>query len=184
MSNFTASKCSVYLYNFFSWKYIWIDSSEWLFIYWLCIRFLTRLYRSEEWAGRKKKDCLFCVIKSSNSYQSITQRVYGVECHFQQYFSYIVAVSFIGGGNRIIRSKPPTCRKSLTIVSQKLYRIFVYILMIGMSHYRNIQDFFSALLLTKCTYFVYWSTAPTFSPFKIGWLLGIFNPFKMVFCTS
>ena len=25
---------------------------------------------------------------------------YGGECHFQQYFSYIVAVSFIGGGNR------------------------------------------------------------------------------------
>ena len=28
--------------------------------------------------------------------------VYGVECLFQQYFSYIVAVSFIGGGNRSI----------------------------------------------------------------------------------
>jgi len=24
---------------------------------------------------------------------------YGAECHFQQYFSYIVAVNFIGGGN-------------------------------------------------------------------------------------
>jgi len=24
----------------------------------------------------------------------------GVECHFQQYFSYFVAVSFIGEGNR------------------------------------------------------------------------------------
>jgi hypothetical protein len=31
--------------------------------------------------------------------------------HFQQYFSYIVAVSFIGGGTR---RKPLTCRKSLT----------------------------------------------------------------------
>ena len=30
----------------------------------------------------------------------------------QQYFSYIVAVSFIGGGNR---RKTPTCRKSLAI---------------------------------------------------------------------
>jgi hypothetical protein len=29
-------------------------------------------------------------------------------------FSYIVAVSFIGGGNRSIQRKPPTCRKSLT----------------------------------------------------------------------
>jgi len=31
--------------------------------------------------------------------------VYGVECHFQQYFSYIVAVSFIGEGNRSTRRK-------------------------------------------------------------------------------
>ena len=35
--------------------------------------------------------------------------VYGVKCHFQQYFSYIVAVSFIGGGNRRTERKPPTC---------------------------------------------------------------------------
>jgi hypothetical protein len=33
---------------------------------------------------------------------------------FQQYFSYIVAVSFIGGGNPSIRRKQLTCRKSLT----------------------------------------------------------------------
>ena len=31
----------------------------------------------------------------------------------QQYFSYIVAVSFIGGWNRSIEKKPPTCLKSL-----------------------------------------------------------------------
>ena len=31
--------------------------------------------------------------------------------HFQQYFSYIVAVSFIGGGNRSTRRKQPTCHK-------------------------------------------------------------------------
>jgi hypothetical protein len=37
------------------------------------------------------------------------------ECsHFHQYFSYIVAVSFIVGRNRRTRRKPPTCRKSLT----------------------------------------------------------------------
>ena len=32
----------------------------------------------------------------------------------QQYFSYIVAISFVGGGNQSIRRKPPTCHKSLT----------------------------------------------------------------------
>ena len=40
--------------------------------------------------------------------------VYGVSCHFHQYFSYIVAVSFIGVGNQSTRRNPPTCRKSLT----------------------------------------------------------------------
>jgi len=38
---------------------------------------------------------------------------YGVQRHFQQYFSYIVTVSFIGGWNRSTRRKPPTCHKSL-----------------------------------------------------------------------
>jgi len=32
----------------------------------------------------------------------------------QQYFSYIVAVSFIDGGNWSTRRKPLTCHKSLT----------------------------------------------------------------------
>jgi hypothetical protein len=39
---------------------------------------------------------------------------YGVSRHSQQYFSYIVVVSFIVGGDRSTRRKPPTCRKSLT----------------------------------------------------------------------
>ena len=39
---------------------------------------------------------------------------YGVYRHFQQYFSYIVAVSFIGGGNQSTQRKPPTCRMSPT----------------------------------------------------------------------
>ena len=34
--------------------------------------------------------------------------------HFQQYFSYIVAVRFIGGGNQSTLRKPQTFRKSLT----------------------------------------------------------------------
>ena len=33
---------------------------------------------------------------------------------FNNYFSYIVAVSFIGGGNQSTWRKTPTCRKSLT----------------------------------------------------------------------
>jgi len=34
--------------------------------------------------------------------------------YFQQYFSYIVAVNFIGGGNWSTQRKPSTCHKSLT----------------------------------------------------------------------
>ena len=45
---------------------------------------------------------------------------YSVERHFQQYFSYIVAVSFIGGGNRSTRGKPPACR------TDKLCHIMLY----------------------------------------------------------
>ena len=40
--------------------------------------------------------------------------MYGDERHFQQYFRYIMKVSFIGGGNWSTRRKPQTCRKSLT----------------------------------------------------------------------
>jgi len=37
-------------------------------------------------------------------------------------FNYIMAVSFIGGGNRRARRKPPTCRMSLT----NFYHIMLY----------------------------------------------------------
>ena len=39
---------------------------------------------------------------------------YSVKLHFKQYFSYIMAVSYIGGRNQSTLRKPPTCRKSLT----------------------------------------------------------------------
>ena len=40
--------------------------------------------------------------------------VYGVKRHFHQYFNYIVAVSFIGGGNQSTQRKPSTHCKSVT----------------------------------------------------------------------
>jgi hypothetical protein len=40
---------------------------------------------------------------------------YGDQRHFQQYFSYIVAVSFIGGGNLSIRKKSLNCLKKKKI---------------------------------------------------------------------
>jgi hypothetical protein len=47
---------------------------------------------------------------------------YDVERHFQQYSSYIVAVSFNGGGNRSTRRKPT----DLPQVTDKLYHIMLY----------------------------------------------------------
>ena len=45
--------------------------------------------------------------------------VYGVQCHFQQYFSYTVVVSFISGGNQSSRRKPT----DLAQVTDTLYHI-------------------------------------------------------------
>jgi hypothetical protein len=42
---------------------------------------------------------------------------------FNANFSYIVTVSFIGGGNWSTQRKPPTCHKSLTNLSHMLYRV-------------------------------------------------------------
>ena len=54
----------------------------------------------------------------------------GAEHHFQPYISYIVAVSFIGGGNRRTRRKPPTClyfsiSDNVKITFVCLYRISI-----------------------------------------------------------
>ena len=37
--------------------------------------------------------------------------IYCAECHFQQYFSYIMATSFSGGRSRSTRREPPTMGK-------------------------------------------------------------------------
>ena len=54
-----------------------------------------------------------CCLTSSEHYFCCNQG-YWIQGHFQQYFSYIVAVSFIGGGSQSIQRKPPTYCKSLT----------------------------------------------------------------------
>jgi hypothetical protein len=50
--------------------------------------------------------------------------VYGVKCHFQQYFSYIVVVSFIGGENWRLEYHMKTT--DLSQVFDKLYHIMLY----------------------------------------------------------
>jgi hypothetical protein len=41
-----------------------------------------------------------CIKSLSPMFSTLDHSVYGVKGHFQQYFSYIMAVSFIGWGNR------------------------------------------------------------------------------------
>ena len=59
--------------------------------------------------GRRRK----LVIKEKSTKHWLVL-VYGVKCHFQQYFSYIVVVSFIGGGIGSTRENQRPCCKSLT----------------------------------------------------------------------
>ena len=49
---------------------------------------------------------------------------YAVYRHFQQYFSYIVAVSFIGGGNRSTQKK--TTDLPQVTDKDKLYHVILY----------------------------------------------------------
>jgi hypothetical protein len=60
-------------------------------------------------------DTLFKVVVNPATMQSRPRRhpLSIIMTHFQWYFSYIVADSYIGGGHQSPRRKPPTCRKSL-----------------------------------------------------------------------
>ena len=89
----------------------------------LCINY--SLYICTSYVSQKQHYCVpirrvCCRVKSTFNtlYKSnrgdLDGLYYGILRHFQQYFSYIVAVSFIGGGNRSTWRKPPTCRESLT----------------------------------------------------------------------
>jgi hypothetical protein len=51
----------------------------------------------------------------------------------QQYFSYIVEVSFIGGGNRSNRRKPP----ELPQVTDNMYHLMLYRVYLAMSGIRT-----------------------------------------------
>jgi hypothetical protein len=64
------------------------------------------LWKSEK---DKWKDRMQTVVNQYNVYIIMVGLVYGAKRHFQQYFSYIVAFSGIGRGNRSGRRKPPTC---------------------------------------------------------------------------
>jgi hypothetical protein len=71
--------------------------------------------------GENEEDALDAFMQVNYMHINLSVLVY-VYRHFQQYFSYIVAVSVIGGGNPSTRRKPSTCRKS-PINFMLLYRV-------------------------------------------------------------
>jgi hypothetical protein len=71
--------------------------------------------------GRDRTVVEFTIELPVKSMQVITKVV--SSHHFQQYFCYIVAVSFVGGWNRSTRRKSPTCRKSDKLSHIMLYRV-------------------------------------------------------------
>jgi hypothetical protein len=77
---------------------------------------LIRLCVTESFVSwNKNKDIKIIIDESYYSNNIHAGKITGVECHIKKiYFSYIVAVSFTGGGNRSTQSKPLACRKSLT----------------------------------------------------------------------
>ena len=64
--------------------------------------------------------------KALNTIHIYKRQISLVLRHFQQYFSYFVGVSFIGGGNQSTLRKPLTCRKSLTNFIM-LYRVHLHL---------------------------------------------------------
>jgi len=60
-----------------------------------------------------KKKIIYLLNSEDNIILNSVSLVYGVQRHFQQYLNYIMAVSFIDGGNRSTWRNPLPCCKSL-----------------------------------------------------------------------
>jgi len=87
--------------------------------------------------------------------------VYCAEGHFQQYLSYMVAASFIGGGNQSTWRKPPTCRELLTnFITLRYIRSLV-------------------ILSLPLLCYIEYTSPSTGVELKIKWLTGFVNTFTI-----
>ena len=67
--------------------------------------------------------------------------VYGVQRHIQQYFSYIMDVSRIGGVKWCIQRKPPTChRQTLSHVASWTSVVLVELSGVSRENHRPVTD--------------------------------------------
>jgi hypothetical protein len=109
--------CDVYRY-LPSWSTVWLSILfGFSLLYSEAWSLITTWFRMWENKARRKAVAAVVWPEPKISYYSIILFVCffdGVERHFQQYFSYIVEVSFIDEWKRRTRRKPLTCRKSLT----------------------------------------------------------------------
>jgi hypothetical protein len=75
---------------------------------------------SDQFNGEKND---YSINESSEDVPFLFQRDYGsTKCMNKQYFSYIVVVCFIDGGNRNTQRKPQPCHKSDKLNHIMLYR--------------------------------------------------------------
>ena len=95
-------------------RHYWRNVSLYAFLWNRFLSSCRQIMRDEFLSIHSKTRSSLCIKRKDGGKIRVRGLGLGWLCQFQQYFSYIVAVSFIGGENRSTWRKPLTCHKSLT----------------------------------------------------------------------